>query len=85
MYQNLETLSLQGDIISRCVALGELLRKPGCKLKELNLDDNPIDDEGILVLDNAVGPSSLKKLVLSRISSRHTITAALQNPQSAMD
>jgi len=74
-HRNLVKLSLLGNNIERngCVALGNLLQNPTCKLKELYLNRNSIDDECVTVLVNALANNTiLEKLDLSN---NHSITA----------
>lgn len=65
---NLAKLSLLGNNIGRngCGALGNLLQNPLCKLKELYLNRNSIDDECVTVLVHALANNTtLEKLDMS--------------------
>lgn len=74
-HRNLVKLSLLGNNLERngCVSLGNLLKNPTSKLKELYLNRNSIDDECVTILENALANNTtLEKLDLSN---NHSITA----------
>jgi Ran GTPase-activating protein (RanGAP) involved in mRNA processing and transport len=66
-HRNLRKLSLWFKDANQqwIVASGNLLQNPQSKLKELDLDDNDIDDEGAIALANGLATNStLKRLSL---------------------
>jgi len=87
-HHNLVKLSLLGNDIGRngCVALGNLLQNPMCKLKELYLNRNNIDNECIEILvkalklsllGNDIGLGNLLNTTLEKLdlSNNRSITA----------
>ena len=67
-YHNLGELNLMSNNVGRsgCTALGNLLKQPTCKLKDVDLYSCGVDNEGLTILANGlVGNKTLKKLILN--------------------
>ena len=74
-HPHLKKLELSGTLINTkgCMALATLLRCSAAELRDLDLGENEINDEGIDALVSALKSSS--HLEMLRLSSNPTITA----------
>mmetsp|Transcript_20121 Transcript_20121/g.43688 ORF Transcript_20121/g.43688 Transcript_20121/m.43688 type:complete len:639 (+) Transcript_20121:129-2045(+) len=92
-HHNLVELSLGDNEIGRrgCIALKNLLSSPKTKLKELNLENNQIGDDGIAVLTKSLfNNTALKELKLSfncniTQAGWRVFSTCLQNSNSAIE
>jgi len=94
-YDNLSELSLGDNEIGRkgCIALGNLLSHPSGNLKDLNLENNRIDDDCISSVTNNLASNkktSLKELSLSfncniTQAGWQMLSTCLQNQDSALE
>ena len=86
-HPQLEKLDLAGMNVGRneCVALSTILPS-ATRLKELNLCNNGIDDEGAVILASALdGNCTLRKLHLITKRGWRAIFTLLQSPQSSLE
>mmetsp|Transcript_36330 Transcript_36330/g.77482 ORF Transcript_36330/g.77482 Transcript_36330/m.77482 type:complete len:628 (+) Transcript_36330:205-2088(+) len=92
-YGNLAELNLGGNSlgVEACAAIKDLVTSPACCLRELNLQNNDINDEGIVVLTEAFSQNTILKDVDLSLNSDVTpsgwlrFSACLRSPSSSIE